>query len=88
MSLVFSSQEYRIGLPFPPPGDLPDPGIKPVSLTSIYCTGKWVLYHSHRLGKAPNISYRLAKKLLLPISRMHFYYSFISPPLDEEGYLQ
>ena len=25
----FSRQEYWIGLPFPPPGDLPDPGIGP-----------------------------------------------------------
>ena len=30
----FSSQEYWSGLPFPPPGDLPDPGIEPVSLVS------------------------------------------------------
>ena len=28
----FLWQEYWSGLPFPPPGDLPDPGIKPVSL--------------------------------------------------------
>ena len=28
----FSRQEYWSGLPCPPPGDLPDPGIKPVSL--------------------------------------------------------
>ena len=27
-------QEYRSGLPCTPPGDLPDPGIEPVSLTS------------------------------------------------------
>ena len=27
----FSRQEYWSGLPYPPPGDLPDPGIKPVS---------------------------------------------------------
>ena len=24
-------KEYRHGLPFPPPGNLPDPGIKPMS---------------------------------------------------------
>ena len=29
-----SSQEYWSGVPLPPPGDLPDPGIEPVSLTS------------------------------------------------------
>ena len=27
----FSRQEYWNGLPFPSPGDLPDPGIKPQS---------------------------------------------------------
>ena len=27
--LGFSKQEYWSGLPCPPPGDLPDPGIKP-----------------------------------------------------------
>ena len=31
LSMGFSRQEYWIGLPFPPPGDLSDPGIKPVS---------------------------------------------------------
>ena len=31
--LEFSRQEYWSGLPFPPPGDLPDPGIKPRSPT-------------------------------------------------------
>ena len=28
LSMGFSRQEYWMGLPFPPPGDLPDPGIK------------------------------------------------------------
>jgi len=31
LSMGFSRQEYWSGLPFPPPGNLPDPGIKPVS---------------------------------------------------------
>ena len=30
----FSRQEYWSGLPFPPPGDLPDPGIEPASPVS------------------------------------------------------
>ena len=29
LSMGFPWQEYRSGLPCPPPGDLPDPGIKP-----------------------------------------------------------
>ena len=31
LSMGFSRQEYWSGLPFPPPGDLPDPGIEPWS---------------------------------------------------------
>ena len=31
LSMEFSRQEYQSGLPFPPPGHLPDPGIEPVS---------------------------------------------------------
>ena len=31
LSTGFSRQEYWSGLPFPPPGDLPEPGIEPVS---------------------------------------------------------
>ena len=31
LSMGFSSQEHWSGLPFPPPGDLPDAGIKPLS---------------------------------------------------------
>ena len=32
-SMEFSRQEYWTGLPFPSPGDLPDPGIRPGSPT-------------------------------------------------------
>ena len=34
VSMGFSRQEYWSGLPFPSPGDLPDPGIESVSLVS------------------------------------------------------
>ena len=34
MSMGFSRQEYWSGLPFPSPGDLPDPGIEAMYLTS------------------------------------------------------
>ena len=40
----FPRQEYWSGLPFPPPGDLPDPGIEPESL------GRQILYHWHLVG--------------------------------------
>ena len=31
LSMEFTRQEYWSELPFPPPGDLPDPGIEPAS---------------------------------------------------------
>ena len=34
LSMGFSRQEYWSGLPFPSPGDLSNPGIKPESLMS------------------------------------------------------
>ena len=41
LSVGFSRQEYWSGLPFPPPGDLPDPGTESVSLMSPALTGKF-----------------------------------------------
>ena len=43
VSMGFSRQRYWSGLPLPPPGDLPDPGLEPVSRVS--CIGRQVLYH-------------------------------------------
>ena len=39
LSMGFSWQEYRSGLPFPPPGDLPNAGTEAVSLESPALTG-------------------------------------------------
>ena len=44
LSMGFSRQEYRSGLPFPTPGDLPDLGIEPMS-HCVSSIGRWVLYH-------------------------------------------
>ena len=48
-SMGFSRQEYWSGLPFPLPGDLPDPGIKLTSHISFI--GRQVLYHWHHLER-------------------------------------
>ena len=40
LSKGFSQQEYFSGVPFPPPGDLSNPGIKPASLVSPALTGR------------------------------------------------
>ena len=43
LSMGFSSQEYWSGLPCPPLGDLPNPGIEPTSLTSLALEGGFIL---------------------------------------------
>ena len=41
LSVGFSRQEYWSGLPFPTPGNLPDPGSQPASLVSPALVGKF-----------------------------------------------
>ena len=41
LSMGFPKQEYRSGFPRSPPGDLPDPGIEPVSLMSPALIGRF-----------------------------------------------
>ena len=45
LSMGFSRQEYCSELPHPPPGDLPDPGIKPASLMSPALARGFFTYH-------------------------------------------
>ena len=40
----FSQQGYWSGLPFPPPGDLPDPGIESTSLVFPYIALQFYIY--------------------------------------------
>ena len=37
------SQEFWRGFPFPPPGELPNPGVEPLSLSLLCC--RWIPYH-------------------------------------------
>ena len=39
LSVGFSRQEYWSGLPCPPPGDLPNPGVEPMSPVSLALAG-------------------------------------------------
>ena len=47
-------QEYWSGLPFPSPGDLPNPGTEPVSLMSHTLAGRlftiWATREAHQMG--------------------------------------
>ena len=42
LSMEFSRQEYWSGLPFPSPGDLPNPGIEPMTFISPALAGRFV----------------------------------------------
>ena len=48
----FSRQEYWSGLPCPPPGDVPNPGIEPVSLMSPALAGGF--FTTSATWEAPN----------------------------------
>ena len=56
LSMEFSKTEYWKGLPYPPPGDLPDPGIKPRSPTlqtdslTMWATGEDHIFSRVQLG--------------------------------------
>ena len=43
LSVKFSRQEYWIGLPFPPPGDLPNPGIELSSMSPALGGGFFII---------------------------------------------
>ena len=52
-SMGFSRQEYWSGLPWPPPGDLPDPGIEPAFFMSPILAGGFLPYQKKK--KNPKI---------------------------------
>ena len=70
----FSRQEYWSGLLCPPPGDLPDPGIKPTSLISRPLAGGF--FTTSATWEAPltsRVLFKFSKKLLIPPQKkQHF----------------
>ena len=68
LSMEFSRQEYWGELPCPPPGDLPNPGIKPTSLTSPALGGGFFItsatWEAHLIPK-PTQKFQPLKKLML-----------------------
>ena len=69
LSMGFSRQEYRSGLPFPPSVDLPNPGIKPVSLMSPALVGRF--FTTSTTWEVPYTQELVVKHL--PIHN-HFHY--------------
>ena len=71
LSMGFPRQGYRNGLPFSPPGDLPDPGIKPMSPVSpALQVNSFILSH---LGSPV---YRHIHTYVYTYIYIHYIYSF------------
>ena len=68
LSIGLSKQEYWSGLPFPSPGDLPDPGIKP----RVSCiAGRFFTVWASREGQTYHYSY------IFFILRCHFFSKYV-----------
>ena len=66
LSVGFCRQPYWNGLPCPPPGDLPDPGIKPLSLRSPALAGKFFI--TSTTWEAPSLALNTScKSKLVPV---------------------
>ena len=57
----FSRQEYWSRLPFPPPGDLPDPGIEPAFLVFPGLAGRFfsteLMYYINGMSETINLPF-------------------------------
>ena len=56
LSMGFFKQEYWSGLPCPPPGDLPEPGMEPKTLTSPALAGRFFTESPTWKAQAFNLS--------------------------------
>ena len=60
-------------MPFPTPGDLPNPGIEPASLMSPDF-GRQVLYHWRHLGSSLHVQQIVKEFLLIFLKLLDTYY--------------
>ena len=62
--MEFSRQEYWSGVPFPPPGDFPDPEIKPTSLVSSALAGGFFAAKATWEAHKPHYTISIIEKIL------------------------
>ena len=75
LSMRFSSQEYWIGLSFPPPRDVPDPGTEATSLVSPALADGFFFYHC---ATREALILRMVFCKWRKLHRDHFYYWSVS----------
>ena len=81
LSMGFSRQEYWSGLPYPSPGDLPDPGIEPTSLSSPASVGRF--FTPGATCKAPSSAWHVLNAWLIPGTVITVT---VKPLAQEEGW--
>ena len=69
LSMEFSRQEYRSGLPFSPLGDLPRPGIKPASTVALALAGRF--FTTKPIGKHVQSSVQFSHSVVSGSLRPH-----------------
>ena len=65
LTMGFSRQEYWSGLPCPSPGDLPDPWVEPLTLTSLELAGGF--FTTSAIWEAWKMVRRFLKKLKIEL---------------------
>ena len=85
LSMGFSRQEYWSGLPFPTPGDFPDPGIKPKSPVSPALAGRFFTTAPPAMSpKSPayNIKDLMIVHIVHRLASGFVHFKPVSPPLQ------
>ena len=83
LSVEFSRQEFWSGLPFPPPRDLPHPGVKPAALESSALAGGFSSLH-HQTSPVLLLNSELTSPF--PMSGFSCQVFWKMKSLDEEGF--
>ena len=91
----FSRQEYWSGLLWPPPGDLPDPGIKPLSLMFPALAGGFFTTSATKLSTAlltregSELKHKLTplmvRSVLAEMNQRRWWYQKVSPFLRTQS---
>ena len=85
LSIGFSRQKYWSRLPFPPPGDLPDPGIKPASLVSPALAGRFFTTEPPGNPLGPSESESESRSVMSDSLQLHELYSPWTSPSQNTG---
>ena len=87
LSMVLSQQEQWRGLPFPPPEDLPNPGVKPVSPVSPILRGGFFTTESPEKPNYSPLEMRKIRNISSQVTCSQFLTNNWSARLEPVHYL-